>query len=270
MKLCEIYKIADALAPKALSDEYCQKFGAYDNSGVLVDAGEEITGVLCSLDLSFAAIDAAIRNKANVIITHHPAIYGKIGEIQAGAFEPLGEKLVKALKNGISVISMHLNLDCAKGGIDECLAQGICRSAGAGTHSFENFSVMHPLSEGGYGRAYDLPATTLSTLVGNMKKVFSTQRIESYERKKEIKRVASFCGAGADEAAVKFAAEQGADAIVSSDFKHHVITLAIERGLSVVALTHYASENYGFEQYYQKIRAGIPLPCVYHTDRELL
>jgi dinuclear metal center YbgI/SA1388 family protein len=270
MKLCEIYKIADELAPKALSDEYCEKFGTYDNSGVLVDAGEEITGVLCSLDLSFAAIDAAIAKKANLIITHHPAIYGKIGAIQAGAFEPLGEKLVRALKNGISVISMHLNLDCAPSGIDECLAQGICRSAGVGTRSFENLAVMHPLSQGGYGRTYDVPATAVSTLAENMKKVFSTKRVESYEKKTTIKRVASFCGAGADEAAVQFAAEQGADVIVSSDFKHHVITLALEKGLSVIALTHYASENYGFEQYYQKIRASVSLPCAYHTDGELL
>lgn len=270
MKLCEFYKIANEIAPKALSDEYCEKYGAYDNSGILVDAGEEITGVLFSLDLSFAAIEKAIQNKANLIVTHHPAIYGKIDGIRVGDFEPLGEKLVVALKNGISVISMHLNLDAATGGIDESLAQGICLSVGAGTRSPQNVGVMHPLSLGGYGRAYDVEKTPLDRLIENIKKTFKTERVCVYGKKKEIERVASFCGSGADGESVAFAYEQGADAIISSDFKHHVITLALEKNLTVIALTHYASENYGFEKYYQKIRQSIALPCAYHTDEILL
>ena len=54
---------------------------------------------------------------------------------------------------------------------------------------------------------------------------------------------------GADEEAVAFAVKNGADVIVSSDFKHHVLTLANEKGIAVIALTHYASENYGFKKY---------------------
>ena len=270
MKLCEFYKIANELAPKALSDEYCEKYGAYDNSGVLIDTDEEITGALFSLDLSFAAIEKAIECNANLIVTHHPAIYGKIDGIRAGDFQPIGEKLVLALKNGISVISMHLNLDATKGGIDESLAQGICLSSGAGARSLKNAQLMHPLLDGGYGRAYDVEVTPLETLVENIKKTFQTERVSVYGAKRKIGRVASFCGGGADEEAVAFAFEQGADAIISSDFKHHVITLALEKNLTVITLTHYASENYGFEKYYQKIRQSIALPCAYHTDEILL
>lgn len=270
MKLCEFYKIANGFAPKTLSDEYCEKYGAYDNSGVLVDAGEEITGVLFSLDLTFGAIEAALAQKANLIVTHHPAIYGKIDGVRKSDFSPLGEKLVLALKNGISVISMHLNLDTAKGGIDESLAQGICLSAGAGMGLMKNVQVMHPVSGGGYGRAYDVDRTSLENLVQNIKKTFQTERVTVYERKKEIGRVASFCGSGGDEECTAFAYKQGADAIVSSDFKHHVISLALERNLTVIAITHYASENYGFKKYYEKIRQRIALPCAYHTDEILL
>ena len=270
MKLCEIYKIANELAPKNLSDEYCEKYGAYDNSGVLVDAGEEIEGVLFSLDLTFAAIEEAIAQKANLIVTHHPAIYGKIDGVRQSDFQPIGEKLVLALKKGISVISMHLNLDTAQGGIDESLAQGIALSAGAGTRSMQNVQVMHPLSNGAYGRAYDVEKTSIENLVENIKKTFQTERVTIYERKKEIGRVASFCGSGGDEECTAFAYKQGADAIVSSDFKHHVISLALERNLTVIAITHYASENYGFKKYYEKIRQRIALPCAYHTDEILL
>lgn len=269
MKLCEIYKIADEIAPKSLSDEYCARYGAYDNSGVLVDAGEDIVGAVFSLDLSDGAIEKAVENGANLIVTHHPAIYAKLSNLCIDDPRLTGAKLVKCLKKGISVLSMHLNLDGAKDGIDESLMQGIVRAA-AGTVENEP-SIMHPLTGGGYGRAYAIPQTEFATLCQNVQKEFSTQRAVCYgDMAKPIGKVASFCGAGVDEYAILWAAKEGADVIVSSDFKHHLITMAVESGLSVIALTHYASENYGFEKFYKKIRQQVDVPCVYHTDENLL
>ncbi len=267
MKLSEIYALADKIAPKKLSDEFCARYGAYDNSGVLVDCGEEIKGVLFSLDLSFAAIEKAIANGCNLIITHHPAIYGKIADICVG--DTLGEKLVACIKKGISVISMHLNLDGAIDGIDESLRDGVCLATN--TKKANDEKVMHPLEEGGYGRVYGIQATRLETLALGIEKEFSTKRVLVYgDMNKEITRVASFCGAGVDEGAIAFAKAQGGDVIISSDFKHHLIALALESNLAVVILPHYASENYGFEKYYKKICQQLDMPCVFHTDTMLL
>ena len=288
MKLSKLFQLANELAPTSVSDEYCARFGAYDNSGVLVNTGEEIRGIVFSLDFSTAALDEAERTGANLIITHHPAIYAKISAIDSSSFAPLGEKLTRAMKNGISVVSMHLNLDCVSGGIDESLMQGIClasgdekvgndknnksdKNEGAGTRLI---AIMHPLDKEqscGYGRVYDVEKTTLGELVKGMEKTFSTKRIFFYgDEKKEVKRVASCCGGGGDEEAVEFALKNGADVLVSSDFKHHVLALAKEKGIAVIALTHYAAENYGFEKYYQKIRERVKLPCAYCTEKELL
>jgi putative NIF3 family GTP cyclohydrolase 1 type 2 len=185
------------------------------------------------------------------------------------AFQPLGDKLIRCIQNGISVISMHLNLDCAEGGIDDCLKAGIVKSSG-GDHA-DTLATLNPLSTGGYGKVYDVAETTLGALVNAMQEEFSTQRILTYgQADKRITRVASFCGAGSDEQAVEFAVQHGADAIVSSDFKHHILTLANEKGIAVINMTHYASENYGFKKYYQKIRQLAGVPCLYHTDEELL
>ena len=269
MKLSEIYKIADEIAPKRLSDEYCRNYGAYDNSGVLVDTGDEVKGVLFTLDLSAAAIAKAKEIGANLIITHHPAIYGKISHICDN--EPLSGKLVECIKHGISVLSMHLNLDGAAGGIDESLMDGVCLAAGGGA---ENISVMHPLTGGGYGRVYGVKEISLADLAKNMEKVFSTERILVYgDKTKKINRAASFCGSGVDEGAISYALDEyegNADVIISSDFKHHLISLALEEGLAIIILTHYASENYGFQNYYEKMRRQLSLPCEYHTDSELL
>ena len=285
MKLSDIYNIADELAPKRLSDEICSTLGWYDNSGILIDVGEDIKGVVCSLDLSLAAIDDAIERGANLIITHHPAIFGKLNRILYDDESLVGGKLVKCIRKGISVISMHLNLDLAPGGTDESLMNGVYLAACVGSEKKEtegadmrspNFygqpvATMNTFSGGAYGRVYNVPETKLKTLAEGMEKLFGNGRVSVYgDREEKIKRVASFCGAGADESAIAFAKKHGADVLVSSDFKHHVLSLAAELGVAVVTLTHYASEHYGFKKYYEKIRQRLEIPCAYHTDENLL
>ena len=268
MKLSKIYEIINTIAPKALSDEYCANYGAYDNSGILVDTGEEIDKIVFSLDFSLSAVKKAVEEGAQLIVTRHPAIYGKISEICVDAFDPLGEKLNLCIKNGISVISMHLNLDCAKDGIDESLQKGLLNATKT-TNTTP--SVMHRVGQGGYGRVYAVNEISIETLAENIKKEFSTKRLSVYKNNaRPIKKIASFCGAGADEETLRFAIEQKADIIISSDFKHHILAWAREKGLSVIALTHYASENYGYYQFYKKISQSLSTPCIYYTDEELL
>ncbi len=271
MKLSEIYKIADSIAPKALSDEMCQNYGFYDNSGILVDADEEIGSILFSLDLSMSAVDEAIDKGVKLIITHHPAIYGKISRIDYHDEGLLGTKLVKCIKHGISVIAMHLNLDAAEGGIDESLMQGVILSARGSEEAGTSLIAKQVLlSKGAYGRVYELTGTTLGELAKGMQKTFETDKITVYgDKDRQIKRVASFCGSGADEGAIAFAVQNGADVMISSDYKHHVLALAVERGLSVITLTHYASEEYGFKKYYEKIRHLVQIPCYYHAEEVL-
>lgn len=276
MNVKEFFNVANEIAPKTLSDEYCEKYGAYDNSGVLINTGAEIVGVLFSLDFSDVAIEKAKMLGANLIVTHHPAIYGKIGDICVSETDPLKGKLIKCLQSGISVISMHLNLDCAMGGIDESFAQGIVcsihKTDGACMRSMqEKTSIMHPLTAGGYGRAYDVPTTDLQTLIKGVEKEFCAKRVTTYgDMDRKISRVASFCGGGADEQSIAFAVQEKADVVLSSDFKHHIITMAVECGLAVVSLTHYATEHYGFEKYYQKICQRVDVPCAYCKEESYL
>ena len=161
---------------------------------------------------------------------------------------------------------MHLNLDCAENGIDASLAQAVKTVSGGESQTVVN----HTLSLGGYGRAYDIYSITAKDLAKKLSKELSSERILVYNGEKEIKRVASFCGAGGDEEGVAFALKQGADAVISSDFRHHVIAMAVEAGLAVIVLTHYASENYGFKKYYEKIIEQTSVSCEFYTDATLL
>ncbi len=258
MQLKEIYETVDRLAPFALSKEYCAKFGAYDNSGVLVDCGGEHKKLLFSLDLTSEAVRLAEREGADCILTHHPAIFRGLLSVKEGGE---GGALLRCIRAGISVLSAHLNLDCAEGGIDDALMRGLNGEA--------PLAVKDVLSGGGYGRVYDVPETDLSAFSAHIRETFRTSRLLTYGEGR-VKRVASFCGAGLGEGELDFAKEHGADTVVSSDAKHHLLVAAAEAGLNTVLLTHYAAENYGFMRFAHRVAEVAGLPAVYFTDERFL
>lgn len=262
MKLTEILKLLEEkVAPVSLSDELCRKFDMYDNSGIIVNCGNEISGAVFSLDLSKGAISEAREKGCNLIITHHPAIYGGLSRIDYR--NPVAANIAECLKSGISVISMHLNFDCAPHGIDYHLMKGLGGSEDA-------CEILAKLSQGGYGRFYSVKPMDFNGFIQNIKTTFKTERVLAYGENKTVKCAASFCGAGCDDKAINFAAQRGADVFVSSDMPHHEITALLGRGINVVLLTHYASENYGFNKIFNAISTGLQIPSAYYTDENLL
>lgn len=254
MNVNDLYKITEKYAPRKLSDDFVKLTGGYDNSGIIVDSGEEITGVLFALDLSVAAVNAAKAFGANAIITHHPAIYSPLKSLEHGT------PVYSAVKAGISVISCHLNLDCAENGIDESLAEGL------GAKSAE---VTYKLSEKeGYGRTFTVPEISLKEFKERVEKVFDAKRIIVYgDPENTIKRVSSFCGAGLDAEETDRCADT--DIFVSSDVPHHVIIKCREEGKNLLVLTHYASEFYGFKKFCDKISREIKVKNLVFDEADL-
>lgn len=240
MFLKTVYELSDSLAPFDLSKEYCEKFGARDNSGVQLDCGGEIKRVLFSLDLSNAAIARAKEIKADCIITHHPAIFNPLYSLEA---DGAGGQILECARLGISVLSAHLNLDCAVDGIDDCIVQALSGKRVERT--------MHVLSQGGYGKVYSVKEKEIGEFLEEIEARFKTKRMIAYGCG-TVKKIASFCGAGTDDETVSFAIGSGADTFVSSDGKHHLVKELVEKGLNVVLLTHYAAEHYGFARYFEK------------------
>lgn len=259
MKLDEIFSALEEVAPVALSDEFCKKYNLYDNSGIIIRSGNIVDGALFSLDLSQKAVNKAKALGYNLIVTHHPAIYGGVSRIDvtAGATAALAD----CIKSGISVISMHLNFDAAPEGIDYHLMRGL---GGNGE------KILSPVAGGGYGRVYDIAPVAFKEYIQKINAEFSTERTVGFGGDKKIKRVASFCGAGCDDKAMAFAIAEKADAFISSDLKHHEIAYLLGQGVNVISLTHYAAESYGFNKIYCKIKQRLQLPGEFFTDGDLI
>ncbi len=238
MKINEFVGLLENYAPLKLSSDFVKLINGYDNSGVIVDLKEDITGVVFSLDLTKKAVDTAIEKGYNLIVTHHPAIYSPISNISADS------PIYLAISNKIGVISFHLNLDCAKEGIDYCLAKGL----GATSQD-----IMLSLGNGvGYGRFFSVKEQTFNDFVEFFKKEFNSNKVLAYGNLEDkIKNIASFCGSGLDEQTILNSTS--ADVLVSSDVKHHLILLANSLNKKLMVITHYSSEFYGFKHFYKNI-----------------
>lgn len=227
MKTERFYEILDEYAPFSLSDELCKKESLYDNSGIIADCGNDFSSVCVCLDLTNDAVEAAKRECCGLILTHHPAIYKPVKEVDGA--------LMNAIKSGIGVVSAHLNLDCAPKGVDYFFAKGL---------GCKNEEVLTPLTGGGYGRAF-YSDESFKKFVKNAESEFSTKVCFYGDENARVGVVASFCGEGLDE---ETAASVEADTYCSADVKHHVIKYLLEKGKKVVSFTHFASENYGMRK----------------------
>lgn len=229
-KLCGIL---EEICLLKLSKIYIEK-GHHDNSGTIVKQHDNASRMMFSLDLSGGAIAAAIENGCDTLITHHPAIYYPISSIEGA--------LAAAVRAGLNVLSMHLNLDVAKGGIDDCLAEGL----GA-----KKIKIIDPVSvDFGYGREFQILPEQFEKFIERVKREFRTERVVAYGGGL-VRKVASFCGGGSGDAENY---RGDADLIVTSDMPHHVIKSLTERGKKILLLTHYAAEEYGFKKFYENVK----------------
>lgn len=263
MKLAEAFKIIeDSAAPVALSDELCSKYNHYDNSGIILENGGEITGALFSLDFTPDAVAEAVKRGYNLLVTHHPAIYHGMRRITPSN-DLNSRALMECIRNNIGIISMHLNFDSAPHGIDYYLMNGL--------GGIEEKEYLNPLSSGGYGRLYNIKPITFKQFVNRTLRTFETRRCFAYgDDQRIIKRVASFCGAGCSAEAAGLAINGGADVLVSADMAHHMITGLYYNNVNVLQLTHYASEVYGFKHIAQQLAPLLGVPVCVYVDAQLM
>lgn len=83
---------------------------SYDNSGLLTgNASWPLTKVLVTLDCTEAVVDEAIEKGCNLVVAHHPIIFGGLKKITGKNY--VERTVIKAIKNDIAIYAIHTNLD---------------------------------------------------------------------------------------------------------------------------------------------------------------
>jgi len=114
-KIREIARMIEEYAPLVLQEDY-------DNAGLIIGNPEqEVKGVLITLDVTDEVIDEAIENHCNLIVAHHPLIFGGVKKINPK--NPVGRMILSAVKNDIAVYAAHTNLDNVSNGVNAMISQ---------------------------------------------------------------------------------------------------------------------------------------------------
>jgi dinuclear metal center YbgI/SA1388 family protein len=114
-RISDIIEIINRFAPFTYAEEW-------DNVGLQVgEPSASADKIMVSLDAGREAVDAAIANRCQLLVTHHPLIFRSLKKIDLS--ESLAALIGKALQNSLSIISLHTNFDIAHGGINDLLAE---------------------------------------------------------------------------------------------------------------------------------------------------
>lgn len=246
MKIKEVEEILNRIMPPDIAFEW-------DNVGLLIGDGEaQVKKVLLTLDVTPSAVEKAIKEKCNLIISHHPLIFGKIDRIN----NPLFLKLIKA---GIDVISMHTNLDSIPSGVNKVLAEKL---------GLSNLSFIIPNDDNlsyGSGMLGDLTSELsleeFSRLVKTRLEAPFVKLWNAGKGNPKIKRVA-VCGGSGSFLIGKASAIS--DVIVTGDVTYHTM---LDSTLPIIDAGHFFTENPVLE-YLRKILAENKLDSTMLTAKE--
>ncbi len=243
MTVKDIYSFLDSLFPFSTACEF-------DNVGLLIGKSKsEVKTAVVALDCTDSVIDTAIKNKAELIITHHPVIFDPLKAITDDAVA------LSLIENGISVISAHTNMDMGDGGVNDCLCNAL---------EIENTEKL-------------LCSNGFIIRQGNLKNKMSADEFAALAEKKlgikprynraknALSRVVLCSGSGGDM--LQEAVNSGADALITADVKHHVFIEAEHKGISVFDCGHFHTENVIIQPLTQRLFAQFPeIRFIAHRD----
>ena len=260
LRIHEIVSAFEAVAPLALQE-------SYDNSGLIVgEMGAEVSKALLCLDSTEAVVDEAIAKGCDLIIAHHPIVFGGLKRFTGGDY--VQRALIKAIRNNIAIYACHTNLDnVLRGGVNERIAQQL---------GFEAERVLKPIGADlgsffGIGRLDDSEVfrTAGAGVLCNLQKPMNVLDFLQHLKAKmgvevvkytkcdvEMVSKVAICG-GAGSFLIGDALRAGADAFITSDVKYHEFFDA-EGKMLLCDIGHYESEKYTIDLFSNILSAKFP------------
>lgn len=240
-KVNDIARLMRRFAPEELAEDY-------DNVGLLFGSFDsEVNTVLCCLDLTDEVLSEAEACGAELIITHHPPIFSPLKRITSETV--LGRKLLRLGAKGISVYSAHTNLDFAEGGINDYVSELV---------GLRDAAPLIPGETRGIGRVGNIAAIKASSLRDKAAAAYGDGNAKLIGKDALITRVAVINGAGGGDVGIIDAVKAaGAQCLITSEIKHHVVVYAGDTGVTLIETSHYSSENVYIQKLAQRLRDGL-------------
>lgn len=115
MYIRDIIQVLETFAPLSYQEQY-------DNAGLIFGSPDAaVKGVLLTLDATEAVLDEAMEKGCNLVVAHHPIVFGGLKKITGRNY--VERVAIKAIKNDIAVYAAHTNLDNVRGGVSAMMAE---------------------------------------------------------------------------------------------------------------------------------------------------
>ena len=205
----------------------------WDNVGLLVgDDTREIRSVFLALDADDSVIEQAVGKEADMLITHHPMIFGGIKKISNHSFT--GRRILTLIRNEIVYYAMHTNYDIL--GMADLSAEYL------ELQDTEVLSATDETGSEGFGRTGILKKEmTLQEFGSYVKERLSLSDVRIYGDPGTICRKAAVC-TGSGKSMLKDVRKAGAQVYVTGDIDYHTGIDAVADGLCIVDAGHYGTE----------------------------
>lgn len=231
----DIYNILDEIYPFSTQEKW-------DNSGYLAgDKSEVVNKILLSLDITKESVCEGMRNRADMIISHHPVIFNPLKSVTSDSV------VYRLVKNNISAICMHTNLDIAEDGTNGVIAKKLSEKL--------EISSFEPLDEIG-GICNLVKPVSSEKLAEILKGIFGCKVIKYCCENSEILRIA-FCS-GSGGSMLDEVIEKECDAFITGDIKHDVWISANDKYLILFDCGHFHTENIVLEHLKNVLDANFP------------
>ncbi len=202
------------------------------------------------LDVTEKIVEEAIQKGCNLIVSHHPLLFRGLKTISD--LTDVQRTVMKTIKNGICVISMHTNMDNAKGGVNFKIAEKL------GLHDVRFFASK--TVEG-----VEVGSGVIGTLSGAMaaddfvvavKKAFDVECAMCNELLRRPVQKVAICG-GAGDFLLDEALKAGADAFITGEMHYHQY-FGYEQRIQICVIGHYQSEQFTSEIFREIIERECP------------
>lgn len=245
VKIKEVVEAIEQFAPRSWQQ-------GWDNSGMQVGCtDQELKGVVLSLDMTMEVLEEAIRQGANLVVTHHPLLFTGLKSVAEQNNE--ARIIYRAIRSGVAIYSCHTNIDSAPEGINTILARDIV-----------GLSEVMPLEPGlvagvGLGAIGDFrEPVTMEKLLGRLKDRLPVQMLR-YSGEVGMDAVfsrAAVCG-GSGASMVEQAVASGAELMITGDLKYGDFQ-RFKNSIALIDIGHWEGENHVIEIFYDIITKKIP------------
>ena len=243
--IADILTFVETLAPRSMKMDW-------DNVGLLCGSiSTPVTKILVALDPFEHVCREACDWGAELLVTHHPLIFQPVNAVTDDP--SIGRAILTLIREDISAINAHTNLDCAPGGVNDRLAAAL---------GLSNVEVIDPMGVDADGKEWGLlrkgtvKEQELSAFLSAVKAALGCEGLRYVDSGKPVCKVA--VGGGACASELMDAYRAGCDTFVTSDVKYNQFWDAKDLGMNLIDAGHFYTENPITRCLAEKIAAQFP------------